>query len=77
MTDLGRYLSAANETSGQPLRLELGLVVSWTAAGDNNVNVLGNPALNVRALSGLSFVGGDTVALLKWRSGYLAIGKVV
>lgn len=77
MSDLGSYLARTSEAAGQPLRLEIGEVLGWTAPGNNLIQVLGGTAQDVRALAGLSFVIGDTVALLKSRGGYLAIGKVV
>ena len=77
MATLDEFLTTVTTETGQPLRLEIGQVGSWTAPGNNWINVLGNIVWNARALSGAVISNGDVVALLKSRGQYLVLGKVV
>jgi hypothetical protein len=76
MPSLGRFLSAATDTASVRPPCEFGYVDSWFGAGDNFVIIGGITYGGLFALDGLTIAAGDTIACIRTRTGWIAIGKV-
>jgi hypothetical protein len=66
---------ATDRGADAPLRLETGVVGTWTGAV-HSVNVLGNTVDNPAYETGASFTAGDVVLLAKYRTNYIVLFKL-